>query len=290
MTTRWLEVVRPGMATSIQDLGRPGLADLGVTASGAVDRAALQLANRLVGNPAGAAAIETSGGLVVRAWAAVLVAVAGADVAVTIDGAAVARLAPVVLPAGGQLLVGSPRSGLRAYLAVRGGVDVEPVLGSRSWDSLGRLGPPPPVAGERLPIGVDPRTTAPVDAAPPTTGPDVARLWPGPRWDWFDPHSVRLLEEATWTVRPDSDRVGVRLDGPVLSRSRSVELPSEGLVRGAVQVPHGGRPIVMSADHPTTGGYPVIAVVDPDDLGLVGQAPPGATIRFRWADRTVLRR
>jgi biotin-dependent carboxylase-like uncharacterized protein len=290
MTTRWLEVRRTGLATSVQDLGRPGLADLGVTASGAVDRAALRLANRLVGNPEGAAALETSGGLVLRASAAVLVAIAGADAPLTIDGRPGAGRSPTVLPGGGELVVGPPRTGLRTYVAVRGGIDVAPVLGSRSWDSLGRLGPAPPEEGQHLPVGPDPRTPVPVDVAPPRQALGVARLWVGPRLDWFDPAAARRLVEATWWVRSDSDRIGVRLDGPVLTRSRASELPTEGLVPGAVQVPPDGRPIVMSADHPTTGGYPVIAVVDPEDLAVVTQAAPGQSIRFRWAEPAVTRR
>lgn len=290
MTTRWLEVLRAGLATSIQDLGRPGLADLGVTGSGAADRAALRLANRLVGNREGAAALETSGGLVLRASATVLVAVTGADAPVTIDGTARARLAPTVVPAGTQLAVGPPRTGVRTYVAVRGGIDVAPVLGSRSWDSLGCLGPTPPQAGQLLPVGPDPRTAVPVDAAPPPVTLAAARLWVGPRLDWFDPVAARLLVETTWTVDIASDRIGVRLDGPALPRRRGSELPSEGLIPGAVQVTHDGRPIVMSVDHPTTGGYPVIAVVDPDDLVLVTQAAPGQSIRFRWAERVGARR
>jgi biotin-dependent carboxylase-like uncharacterized protein len=166
-------------------------------------------------------------------------------------------------------------------VAVRGGIDVPRVLGSRSSDTLGRIGPPRLRPGDVLPVGPDPRTPVPTAVAPVPmieTTPRV-RVWPGPRADWFV-DALAALVATPWTVRHDSDRVGVRLDGPPLARAHDRELPSEGLVTGAVQVPHDGRPIVMLADHPVTGGYPVVAVVDPADVPLVAQARPGVTVRF----------
>jgi len=278
-------VVAPGPLATIQDEGRAGhLRELGIGPAGAVDAPALALANRLVGNPASAAGIEvTMGGLVVDVEAPVVVALTGApSVATVTAGPPVGLGVPVTLPAGARLALGAPTVGVRSYLAIRGGVDVPPVLGSRSHDTLGGLGPPPLRAGDRLAVGPDPRTplateVAPLGATDPST---PVRLWPGPRADWFV-GGLGVLTAARWRVCADSDRVGARLDGPPLRRAHDRELPSEAMVTGAVQVPHDGRPIVMLADHPVTGGYPVVAVVHPSDLPVVAQARPGTSLRFR---------
>ena len=163
-----------------------------------------------------------------------------------------------------------------AYLAVRGGVAVEPVLGSRSWDSLSRLGPSPLHAGSMIGAGPDPGSPLAVDQAPRRTTADIgaAVVREGPRTDWFAPHAFDLLLGSTWTVAAAS-RVGIRLAGPPLARVGGDELPSEGLVAGAIQVPPDGQPVVMLADHPTTGGYPVIGVVDEGDLAAARPAPAG---------------
>jgi biotin-dependent carboxylase-like uncharacterized protein len=187
------------------------------------------------------------------------------------------------LPAGGTLRLGHPRHGLRSYLAVRGGLDVPATLGSRSTDILSGLGPAPVRSGERLGVGVAGGEPGAAAASPPAL--DEARLaicW-GPREDWFSEAAPRLLVTGRWTVRPDSDRVGVRLDGPALRRARPGELPSEPTLPGAVQIPANGRPIVFGPDAPVTGGYPVIAVVD--DLDRVAQLRPGDTVRFTRARR-----
>ena len=278
-----LIVVAPGALATIQDAGRMGLRALGVGEAGAVDAPALALANRLVGNPLGAAGIEvTMGGLVLQLDAPAVVAVTGALADVTVTGGPpVGHDAPAALPAGARLSIGLPRIGLRSYVAVRGGVDVAAVLGSRSYDTLGRIGPSPLTAGHVFPVGADPGTPIDTEVAPvrPIDPSAPIRIWPGPRADWFaDP--VAALVAQPWIVRADSDRVGARLDGPPLHRTRGDELPSEGLVTGAVQVPHDGRPIVMLADHPVTGGYPVVAVVDPADVPIVAQARPGTPLRF----------
>jgi biotin-dependent carboxylase-like uncharacterized protein len=211
-----------------------------------------------------------------------VLAITGAvpDVAVT-GGPPIGHHAPATLPAGARVRLGVPRAGLRSYVAVRGGVDVAPVLGSRSYDTLGHIGPPPLRAGDVLAVGPDPGTAIDTEVAPVrSSDPDAAvRLWAGPRSDWFV-DAIDALVAGPWLVRPDSDRVGARLEGPPLRRTRDDELPSEGLVTGAVQVPHDGRPIVMLADHPVTGGYPVVAIVDPADLPIVAQARPGTALRF----------
>jgi KipI family sensor histidine kinase inhibitor len=288
---RVIEVVRPGPLATVQDLGRPGFAHLGVPHSGAADAASLRRANRLAGNPDGAAGLElTLGRAELRFPAAARAAVTGAPAPVTVrarpDGEA--REVPpgraFGVPAGGLLRVGAPAAGLRSYLAVRGGVDVPPVLGSRSADLRSGLGPPPLRPGDVLPVG-DPAAGAAAAApeaatVPPAREPGVLRVIPGPRDDWFAPGALELLCDGTYAVTPASDRTGLRLDGPALSRARGDELPSEGLVTGALQVPPGGRPILLLADHPVTGGYPVIAVVSSADIGLAGQLRPGSRVRF----------
>ena len=270
----------------MQDRGRPGWASIGVPRSGAADPAAHDLANRLVGNRPEAATVEmTAGGLRVRAGTAVLVAVTGAPLPVSVDGRGAPVSAPFVVPAGAVLAFGIPPRGLRSYLAVRGGVDVPAVLGSRSTDTLSGLGPAPLAAGDRLPVGSLAAEEPFVDVAP-VAGPadrPVLRVLPGPRRDWLAPDAWTALVEAEWTVSPDSDRVGARLTGPRLARARDGELPSEGLVTGAVQVPPDGAPVLFLADHPVTGGYPVLAVVVTADLPAAAQLRPGDRLRFRPA-------
>ncbi len=330
MSRRELEILDPGALGTIQDLGRPGYAALGVPRSGALDAPALALANRLVGNDPGAAALElTLTGCAVRCTAPAFAAVTGAPAAVDLLRAAVppdrgavppsgsaaipegaglpdgddpsgsARLpggpgrrpvpfgAAFFVPAGAVLRVGAAVRGVRSYLAVSGGIAVEPVLGSRSTDTLSGLGPPPLRAGDRLPLGPPAGPPAPVHSTPAGGGADRVelRIRFGPRDDWFPPGARETLLRKDFTVSPTSNRVGLRLTGPALERERVGELPSEGVVLGAVQVPADGQPLVFLADHPTTGGYPVIAVVHPDDVAPLAQARPGTTVRFRGSQR-----
>ncbi|GAA1417739.1 biotin-dependent carboxyltransferase family protein [Streptomyces thermospinosisporus] len=283
MTDRALVVVRAGALTTVQDLGRPGHAHLGVPRSGALDGPAAALANRLAGNPPEAAVLETTlNGVAVRPRSSVTVAVTGAPGPVTVDGRPVPWGAPVRVPAGALLDVGAAVSGVRAYVAVSGGIAVDPVLGSRSTDLLSGLGPAPLTDGELLPLGTGPARAAPVDTAPQPAPPAelVLRVTLGPRDDWFTPEAVRAFTSGTYRVSPASNRIGLRTTGPALPRARTGELPSEGMVLGAVQVPPDGTPVVFLADHPTTGGYPVIAVVRPTDLPAAAQARPGTPVRF----------
>jgi len=281
---RALDVVRAGIRTTIQDLGRPGLAHLGVPRAGALDTAALRLANRLAGNPESAAGLEvTLSGCVLVARAAVTLAVTGARCTVRVDGRPAEWAVPVAVPAGATVTIGPAAQGVRAYLAVGGGIAVPPVLGSRATDTLSGLGPPPVRDGDVLPVGPVAGEPPGVDLAPYPPPPDALtvgiRL--GPRDDWFTPAALALLSTATYEVSPLTDRVGARLIGPPLTRAVSGELPSEGVVLGAVQVPADGQPLIFLADHPTTGGYPVIAVVDPGALSSIAQARPGTPLRFR---------
>ncbi|MBY8875590.1 biotin-dependent carboxyltransferase family protein [Micromonospora sp. PLK6-60] len=281
-----VEVLRAGALTTVQDQGRPGWAHLGVPRSGALDPAALRLANRLVGNPEPAAGLEvTLGGCVLRFTSATTVAVTGADTELWVDDRPADVGRPLSVPAGAVLRIGPPRAGLRSWLAVAGGIAVEPVLGSRSADTLSGLGPPPVRDGDRLALGPPAGGPAPVDVTPGWTPPAELRLRLrlGPRDDWFTPAAVHRLLHSPYTVGPLSNRIGVRLEGPALPRAVGGELPSEGLVLGAVQVPADGRPLVFLADHPTTGGYPVIGVVA--DVTALAQARPGTTVRFHGPER-----
>ncbi|MEP9380840.1 biotin-dependent carboxyltransferase family protein [Nocardioides sp. KR10-350] len=277
-----LEVLAAGVLTTVQDAGRPGYAHLGVPRAGALDAPAAALANRLVGNEPSAAVLEvTLGGLRVRSDAGLWVAVTGALASVTVGGAARGHGRAEWLPAGGVLEIGVPATGVRSYVAVAGGIAVEPVLGSRSTDTLAGIGPARVGEGDVLPVGGPTGTPAWVDTPPRRTA-DGLRVHPGPRPEWFADDVVARLCAGEWTVLPASDRVGLRVAGEPLPREPG-ELLSEGMVLGAVQVPPDGQPVVFLNDHPTTGGYPVAAVVDPADLWQCAQARPGERVRFRDA-------
>jgi biotin-dependent carboxylase-like uncharacterized protein len=292
MSTRGpaLEVLATGPLALIQDLGRPGLAAMGVSRSGAADRRSFRLGARLVAQDYAAAGIEvTFGGLAVRAHGDVMLALTGAPAAADVDGSEVAHLAPFVLADGSTLSLATPPVGLRTYLSVRGGVDVPQVLGSRATDVLSRLGPAPLKVGDILPVGLPPVTFPIIDVAPlrtMTNQPVVIHALLGPRADWLaDP---LLLAATPWTVSSRSDRVGIRLEGQALQgheSRRGQELFSEGVVRGSIQVPPGGEPVLFLADHPVTGGYPVAAVVREADVDLAAQAVPGQTLRIRLQTR-----
>ena len=293
-------VVSPGPLTTVQDLGRPGWAHVGVPLAGAVDRAALRAANRLVGNASSAAVLETTlVGPELFFEADAVVAVTGGRCVVSLGEQALEGRAPVTarrgrtlqtgdpaaVSAGGTLSLGPVQRGVRSYLAVRGGFDVPPVLGSRSTCTLSGLGPLALAAGDRLAIGRDVEgavASGPVDL-PPILDEPVLRLLPGPREDAFAADALRVLTSSSYTVSASSDRTGVRLEGPALQRISTDELPSEGVVPGAVQVPPDGQPIVFLANCPTTGGYPVIGVVAAADLAHAAQARPGSRLRFRLA-------
>ncbi len=279
-----------GPMTTVQDLGRPGRGDLGVGRSGAADRGALRLGNRLLANPEGAASLEvTLGGLRVRAQGDLLIALTGALCPATVTDAAgrvrgVGHQSVERLPDGATLRLGVPRRGLRTYVAVRGGLDVPEVLGSRATDTMAGLGPERPAPGTLLPVGPPPPRFPVADLAPVfgmSSGDPVLEILPGPRDDWFSADALASLCSAPYEVTTDSDRVGMRLRGPRLTRVREEELPPEGMVPGALQVPPSGQPTLFLADHPVTGGYPVIAVVRSRDVDRAAQTRPGQRVRFR---------
>ncbi|MFJ7231721.1 biotin-dependent carboxyltransferase family protein [Streptomyces tendae] len=285
MTTK-LTTVRSGALTTVQDSGRPGHAHLGVPRSGALDAPAMRRANRLLGNTPDAAVLETTlTGCALRPDQDVTVVVGGAPCAVTVDCGPVAWGAPVRVPAGSVLDVGAATAGVRSYVAVAGGVAAEPVLGSRSTDLLSGLGPQPLRDGDVVAVGT-PAGPLPAPVAAPWPGPPaelVLPVRPGPRADWFTPAALRTFTSATYRVSPHSNRIGLRTEGPPLERAAAGELPSEGMVLGAVQVPPDGRPVLFLHDHPTTGGYPVVAVVPEPALAAAAQAVAGTPVRFTLA-------
>ena len=294
-----LRIVSPGLQSLIQDLGRYGHSGLGVSAAGALDRASLRRANRLVGNAPSAAAVETvAGGLSVQAVGDQVLAVTGAPAELTVETPSeddfepawrtVPMATPFALLDGETLVIGAPQSGFRSYLAVRGGVDTAPVLGSRSTDTMSGIGPAPLAAGQLLAAGGEAESgvVGHPELQPdfPDTGVTVLDVVPGPRADWFDQPALDSFCGQDWEVKPQSNRVGMRLQGTPLQRTRQGELASEGTVAGALQVPPEGLPVLFLADHPITGGYPVIAVVVDSQLDRAAQVPIGGKIRFRWAD------
>jgi biotin-dependent carboxylase-like uncharacterized protein len=291
-------IEKPGFYATIQDAGRRGLGHLGVGRSGALDAESLAEANWLAGNRADAAGIEIApGGFECRAIGDLVLAVTGAAVPLAVsepgpveDQRPAPFRTPFLLRDGEWLSFGPPRAGFRCYLAVRGGVAVAPVLGSRSTDTLASVGPLPLREGTVIPVGAGETGEvwyADGPPAEPAKGrPSVLPVALGPRDDLFPPAAVKRLFASTWTVETAADRVGLRLSGSEgsLPVEDAAELPSEGIVTGSIQVPPSGNPILFLNDHPVTGGYPVIGVVEADALRLAAQLAPGDRIVFQLAD------
>ena len=283
-----VEIISPGVSSLVQDLGRIGWGAAAVSPSGAWDRQSHRLAQRLVGNPEQAAGLEcVGGGLHLRALRAITIAVTGAPGPVyrRQQGVrtAVDAFTGLTLAAGDEVIIGAATTGLRRYVALRGGIDTPEILGSRSFDTLSQLGPRPlasldliGVQTTSLPIpGIDGVVIEPSAPALETY------FWPTPIWAALHSDTDIALADGAFTVSPNSDRIGVRLNGPALTWD--VPPPptaaSRPMVRGAIQLPPDGRPLILGPDHPTTGGYPVIGVLtDPD---APAQWPPGATVRLR---------
>ena len=288
--TRRIEIIEPGPLTLVEDLGRVGHLAVGVGRAGAADVASYLLGERLVGNAHGVAALEvTFGGLRFKAFGDLLVCLTGALAPGDADGRAVPHAAPFTLRDQQVLSLGMPSCGLRTYVSFRGGLAVPSVLGSVASDTMSGLGPEPLRAGDSIEIGCRTERLPHVDVAavrPPPRGPAELAVLPGPRMDWFaDPAS---LAETEWAVSGRSDRKGIRLEGKPIERHtqwRDVELPSEGMVRGAIQVPPNGQPVLFLNDHPVTGGYPVIGVVRSAHVDRAAQLQPGERVQFRWEQR-----
>lgn len=292
-----LEITSPGLHSVLQDMGRPGQTGQGVSRSGALDLSALRSANRAVGNPSDMACVESVlGGLSFICHGRAVIAITGALTPVTITNVSglqwqASNYQPIELEAGDRVSLGSPKAGLRSYLAIRGGFDVSPVLGSLSTDTLAQLGPAALAAGDRLGYTAPVTGTsvslneAPAFELPTATDIVTLDVVMGPRTDWFTQDAIQRLSSQLWRVTSQSNRVGIRLAGDTpLERSNHQELPSEGTSVGAIQVPASGQPVLFLADHPLTGGYPVIASVASHHLDLAGQIPVNAQIRFNPLD------
>ena len=299
-----LEIVNPGIQSLVQDAGRFGMARYGIPRSGAFDRAAWQLANDLVGNwtpgeyeaNSGPAALEVLfGGLRVQAHGELVVAVTGAQVPIAIldvdsdDKRIVANNRAFVLTAGSRLHLGTAKAGLRAYLAIAGGLDVEPTLGSRSSDINSGLGPPPLKKGQMLRTGLanGPRRNAPPDDWDLTDRPVTIQIRPGPQLDALEGRYDALTNATTWLVSPTSGRSGIRLTPKNLAaraRTTAAGLPSEPTLNGAVQALPSGELVVLGPDGPTTGGYPVVGVIDQAGINMLAQARPGAELRLTMSE------
>lgn len=288
-----IEVLSAGLPVLFQDLGRFGKTSLGISASGAADRGSFKRANRIVGNAANTAAFEISpAGFSFNMRGRGVIALTGAPspAAITTPSGQTLLLPinrPVALDEGDIVTLQPPASGMRTYLAVRGGFDVTPVLDSCSTDTLAQIGPAFLKAGDTVGINTAlPGAHVQLDNEPaqdlPKGGQTVTLdVTMGPRTDWFTDAGVAQFLSQDWLVTPKSSRVGIRLEGVALERRNTDELPSEATMHGAIQVPASGQPVLFLADHPLTGGYPVIANVAEHHLDLAGQIPVGARIRFK---------
>ncbi|MBU6418615.1 MAG: carboxyltransferase domain-containing protein [Proteobacteria bacterium] len=287
-------IVAAPLPALFQDLGRFGEARQGVGPSGALDRSSFKSANSIVGNHAATPCLELTGGITIRSRGAAIIGIAGAPRGMKLRNAAgqtlpAAPYTPIALEAGDEVTLTNAQAGTRSYLAVRGGFHVEKILGSASRDTLSDIGPEPVGTGSVLTIGdaSDIRAAVSLHEAPSFVFPkpgDVVTLdlTLGPRTDWFTQEALAVLANTEWEVTPQSNRIGLRLAAAEsLTRTRQDELPSEAVVNGALQVPADGKPLLFLADHPLTGGYPVIGAVAAHHLDLAGQIPIGAKIRFR---------
>lgn len=277
-------VLRAGSLTIVEDAGRSGLGHLAIPPSGALDTRSWRLANRLVGNHEEAAVLETTmNGIALQVACHCVAAVTGAVAPITVDGSPAGWGIPLMLDPGQVLNVGFATAGVRSYVALSGGIDALPVFGSRSTDLLSGLGPPPLSDGDVVPLGVVHGPIPAIDFAPyPAPDNEICLpIYLGPRHDWLSEEAISSLSQKTWTVATTSNRIGLRLKGPSLTRIREEELLSEGIVTGSVQIPPDGQPVIFLADHPTTGGYPVVGVVDDEGLLLCAQARPGTLVSFR---------
>jgi len=287
-----LAVLEPGLFTTIQDLGRPGYLRYGIPPSGPVDREAFVLSNRLVGNPDLAAGLEcTLIGPRLEVRTACLVAVTGAEMPVVVNERQAPSWAAMRLKAGDTLKLGAARRGVRAYLAVSGGIEVPPALGSRSTYVRGRLGGlegRPLKKGDLLPIG---HPEGSLDAAegcrvraefiPAYSEAPEVRIVLGPQADRFTPEGIAAFLEWPYEMLPQSDRMGARLRGPRIAHTQGHDIISDGIPLGGIQVVGDGQPIVLLVDRQSTGGYTKIATVCSFDIGRVGQVRPGERLRFR---------
>jgi antagonist of KipI len=286
-----IEVLKPGLFTTIQDQGRRGYQSYGVGIAGALDPFALSAANLLVGNQENAAALEiTLQGPTLRFHRETTLALAGADLDPRLDGSPIPNWTCVLAPSGSTLSLKGRKSGVRTYLAVSGGIDVPPVMESRSTYLLGRFGGlegRPLKAQDQLPLCAPAKNyhewvgrVFPQDSLPPYRKNPTLRVVPGPFDEFFSEEGREAFLSTPYTITPQSDRMGYRLQGNPISRQKKGELITCGLANGSIQVPPNGQPILLLADRQTIGGYPIIATMIHADLPLVAQSAPGDQIRF----------
>lgn len=305
-----IRVIRPGILSTVQDLGRPGQQHLGIVPGGAMDTVAHRLANALVGNADEEATLEvTVLGPELQFDAACLIALCGAHFDASIDGAAVPHDRPVLVAAGARMVFGAARRGARGYLAAAGGLQIARVLGSRSTyvpAGFGGLEGRALRVGDRLPLTADcaelslrrfealaqraqrlveragfrsvPWSTLPMTL--PNRDPIIVRAMPGMQFEYFDDAARRALFDSTWRITAESNRIGYRLAGPLLERRQPGDMLSGPTCLGTVQVPASGQPIVLMADHQTTGGYAKIVEIASADVPRLAQLVPGARLRF----------
>lgn len=284
-----IEVLHPGLLTTVQDLGRTGYQRFGVSVSGAVDPRSAAVANILAGNPDGEAVLEcTVLGPQLRFDAPAVIAVTGADLGPTLDGVPVENYRALRVQAGQTLRFTGPKCGCRAYLAVSGGLDVPEVMGSRSTYMKAKIGGwhgRKLEKGDVLPLrapGTEPKALKNRALAPEFRGRSeyTLRVVMGPQDDAFTPGGVSAFLSGVYTVTPEFDRMGCRMEGPEIEHNGSADILSDGIAFGAVQVPDSGQPIVMLADRQTTGGYTKIANVISADFRILGQLKSGDRVRF----------
>jgi antagonist of KipI len=291
-----LLIVKPGLLTTVQDRGRWGLQAQGIPVAGPMDPRAHRVANALAGNPPAAATVEiTLVGPEIVFEDRRVVAVAGAEFSLTLDGDAVPTHEPFVVSPGARLAFGPRAHGARAYLAVSGGVAVPRVLGSRSThlpSGMGGFGGRALAAGDRVPLenasaSSLPRTRRRPPVTPAPGGPAVLRVLPGPHRERFGREALDVLQSAPYAIGIDSDRMGFRLHGPQLQHTRGADIISDATPIGGLQVPASGQPVLLMADRQTTGGYPMIATLISADLAVAGQLAPGDALRFEATTRRV---
>jgi len=288
-------VEAPGLFTTVQDLGRMGCGSIGVSPSGAADAVALRVGNRLVGNPEGAAALEmTLAGGTFAFPEGALAALAGSDFGAILDGGAIPAWTPFRIPPGGRLRTGHTRSGARCYLCVRGGIEVKLFLGSASTHVLSGLGG---FEGRSLKKG-DILSIGKSEMAEPGRQGAVSdillprkplRVTDAPQSDWFSEAAQSIFYNSGYRVTEEANRMGLRLEGPVIPAPAGGHMITEGVALGAVQIPAAGQPIILFVEQQTTGGYPKIANVISADMSSVGQLRPRDQIRFERVDQTTAR-
>jgi biotin-dependent carboxylase-like uncharacterized protein len=279
-----IELLRAGPLTTVQDLGRHGWRDRGLSLCGALDDCALPWGNLLVGNAADAAGLEfTLGPATLRFHSDAAIALTGTDAEASLDGRPLRPWWRMTVRAGQTIKLAAPRERMRSYLAIGGGLALAPALGSRSTDLKAGFGGFEGRAlrdGDRLALNpAGPLPSRPIGIRPPAWDARL-RVLPGPEHEDFSPEARRAFWDAEWRITPQSNRMGYRLEGPALVRERGEELASHGVLPGVVQVPPSGQPIVLLADAQTTGGYPKIGVVIRADLWKLAQARLGGTLRF----------